>query len=83
MSRKKFPARSAVSAVARPTFIFAFGALAVFTGLERASAGEDLLQTLKPVTDAALTKPAAEDWLKWSRLSEQIFRIDKWSLCQG
>jgi len=21
--------------------------------------------------------------LKWSRLSEQIFRIDKWSLCQG
>jgi hypothetical protein len=21
--------------------------------------------------------------VKWSRLSEQIFRIDKWSLCQG
>jgi predicted acylesterase/phospholipase RssA len=21
--------------------------------------------------------------MKWSRLSEQIFRIDKWSLCQG
>jgi hypothetical protein len=21
--------------------------------------------------------------LKWSRFSEQIFRIDKWSLCQG
>jgi hypothetical protein len=20
---------------------------------------------------------------RWSRLSEQIFRIDKWSLCQG
>jgi len=25
----------------------------------------------------------ALDELKWSRLSEQIFRIDKWSLCQG
>jgi hypothetical protein len=26
----------------------------------------------------------AQPWLlKWSRLSEQIFRIDKWSLCQG
>ena len=21
--------------------------------------------------------------LKWSRLSEQIFRVDKWSLCRG
>jgi hypothetical protein len=21
--------------------------------------------------------------LRWSRLSEQIFRVDKWSLCQG
>jgi len=21
--------------------------------------------------------------MKWSRLSEQIFRIDKWSLCRG
>ena len=22
-------------------------------------------------------------WKRWSRLSEQIFRLDKWSLCQG
>ena len=21
--------------------------------------------------------------MKWSRLSEQIFRVDKWSLCRG
>ena len=21
--------------------------------------------------------------VRWSRLSEQIFRLDKWSLCQG
>ncbi len=21
--------------------------------------------------------------LKWTRLSEQIFRLDKWNLCQG
>jgi hypothetical protein len=21
--------------------------------------------------------------LRWSRLSEQVFRIDKWSLCRG
>ena len=29
---------------------------------------------------AALTFSEA---LRWSRLSEQIFRIDKWSFCQG
>jgi hypothetical protein len=23
------------------------------------------------------------DTLRWSRLSEQVFRIDKWSLCRG
>jgi hypothetical protein len=22
-------------------------------------------------------------WLRWSRLSEQFFRVDKWSLCRG
>jgi len=32
------------------------------------------------------TYKSAYQWylaLKWSRFSEQIFRIDKWSLCQG
>jgi len=26
---------------------------------------------------------AQEGYLRWSRLSEQIFRVDKWSLCRG
>ena len=40
-----------------------------------------------------LSKQEMEDWreisekiagvVRWSRLSEQIFRLDKWSLCQG
>ena len=31
-----------------------------------------------------LAKGFDDFWaLKWSRFSEQIFRIDKWSLCQG
>jgi hypothetical protein len=25
----------------------------------------------------------ARDGLNWSRLSEQKFRVDKWSLCRG
>jgi len=24
-----------------------------------------------------------DDDLRWSRLSEQIFRVDKWSACRG
>ena len=27
--------------------------------------------------------PPANATQRWSRLSEQIFRVDKWSLCQG
>jgi hypothetical protein len=27
--------------------------------------------------------PTTDNDLRWSRLSEQIFRVDKWSLCQG
>jgi hypothetical protein len=27
--------------------------------------------------------PLAKEWERWSRLSEQIFRVDKWSLCRG
>ena len=22
-------------------------------------------------------------WVRWSRLSEQFFRVDKWSVCRG
>jgi alcohol dehydrogenase (cytochrome c) len=63
MSRKSFPTRRAVNAAARPALIFAFGALALFAGLERASAGDDLLHALQPVTDGELNKPVADDWL--------------------
>ena len=63
MSRKKFRGRIALGAAARPTLICAFGALALLAGPSRAFAGDDLLQALKPVTDATLAKPAADDWL--------------------
>ena len=26
---------------------------------------------------------SAKSGMKWSRLCEQIFRVDKWSLCRG
>jgi alcohol dehydrogenase (cytochrome c) len=38
-------------------------ALALSAGLPRASAGDDVLHALSPVTDAMLAKPAADDWL--------------------
>ncbi len=63
MSRKSFPVRTAVCAAARPAVIFTFGALALFAGLGRANAGEDLVRTLQPVTDSELNRPAADDWL--------------------
>ena len=62
MSRKKFRARIALGAAARPALICAFGALALFAGQMRAIAGDDLLHALKPVTDAMLSKPAGDDW---------------------
>jgi len=24
-----------------------------------------------------------DEWVNWSRLSEQLFRVDKWSVCRG
>ena len=63
MSRKKFRGRIALGAAARPTLICAFGALALLAGQSRAFTGDDLLHALKPVTDATLAKPAADDWL--------------------
>jgi glucose dehydrogenase len=59
MSWKRFLA----GAAARPALICAFGAMALFAGDERASAGDDLLHALKPITDSELSKPATDDWL--------------------
>ena len=33
--------------------------------------------------DPGKTRFPAGRQLKWSRLSEQIFRVDKWSVCRG
>jgi hypothetical protein len=32
---------------------------------------------------AALWRDERAQLVRWSRLSEQIFRLDKWSICQG
>jgi hypothetical protein len=32
---------------------------------------------------AAAIATAASDAVSWSRLSEQLFRVDKWSVCRG
>jgi alcohol dehydrogenase (cytochrome c) len=63
VSRKIFPVRTAMCAAAGSAVIFAFAASALFGGQERASAGEDLLHALQPVTDSELNRPAADDWL--------------------
>lgn len=63
MSRKIFPVRTAMCAAARSAVIFTFAASALFGSQERASAGEDLLHALQPVTDSELNRPAADDWL--------------------
>ncbi len=34
-------------------------------------------------TDLATGTDSRKLPLKWTRLSEQIFRLDKWNLCQG
>ena len=62
MLRKKFLTRAVLTTV-RPTLVCAFGALVLFAGQECGAAGDDILQALKPVTDAMLGNPAADDWL--------------------
>ena len=61
MLRKKFLVQSTLSA-AGPALICIFGAFALLAAQSCAIAGEDLLQALKPISDAALAKPAADDW---------------------
>ena len=62
MSRKTFLARTALRVATYPALICAFGACALFGGLERVGASADPLHALKPVTDSELSKPAADDW---------------------
>ena len=67
MSPKDFLARASFRAatpvLVRTLGVLALSALAVGAGQTRAFAGDDLLHTLRPVTDATLAKPAADDWL--------------------
>jgi glucose dehydrogenase len=55
--------RTALRGALRSVLLFTFAALALLGESADAVAGENLLQALKPVTDAMLTKPAPEDWL--------------------
>jgi len=63
MLRKQSLTPALPVAAARPALVSAVAALANSAGLPRASAGDDLLLALSPVTDAMLAKPAAGDWL--------------------
>jgi hypothetical protein len=45
--------------------------------------GHDYFVYLATITSSIWPRSRIMQYLKWSRLSEQIFRIDKWSLCQG
>jgi alcohol dehydrogenase (cytochrome c) len=56
-------ARAALSAASRSVLFFTFATLALLAAHANAAAGDDILQALKPVTDAMLAKPAPEDWL--------------------
>jgi hypothetical protein len=42
--------------------------------------GKSIAQSRRFESERVRAKP---DWLRWSRLSEQILRVDKWSACRG
>ena len=45
---------------------------------------QDFLKSIVDDEDFSIAfRTAAVQELRWPRLSEQIFRVDKWSLCQG
>ena len=47
----------------------------------------ELIQIMRAALEEVMTKIPAEQATqgvkRWSRLSEQNFRIDKWSVCRG
>ena len=55
--------RAASGVAVRSVLLVAFGATAFLVPNASAIAGDDVLQALKPITDAMLGKPAPEDWL--------------------
>ena len=63
MLRKQSITGAFLDAPARPPLVCVVAALAFSAGLPRATAGDEPLKTLSPVTDTMLAKPAADDWL--------------------
>ena len=63
MSRKKSLTGAVPGVTTHAALFCAVAALALCVGQPCASAGDDLLHALSPVTDAMLAKPAAADWL--------------------
>jgi DNA invertase Pin-like site-specific DNA recombinase len=64
------------------------GDVLIVTKLDRlARSTRDLLNTLAEIAQrGASFKSLGDSWadtMRWCRLSEQIFRLDKWSPCQG
>ena len=59
--------------------------LALEVELEDSFLAEEPGWVFKVWTAAPIAFPdTSRVWpLKWSRLSEQIFRVDKWSVCRG
>ena len=53
--------RAASGVAVRSVLLVAFGATAFLVPNASAIAGDDVLQALKPITDAMLGKPAPED----------------------
>jgi two-component system, response regulator PdtaR len=60
------------------------------TNLEGGREGIEVARWLRKVCDAPIVfitgytdRDTVERIQRWSRLSEQIFRIDKWSVCRG
>jgi hypothetical protein len=53
----------------------------------RSGTAEQRGKIIKLLEDALILADDLEDgntgYLKWSRLSEQLFRVAKWNLCRG
>ena len=41
------------------------------------------MDNLMKAHTGAVNRHLGIGWVSWSRLSEQLFRVDKWSVCRG
>ena len=86
----QYPVRpNAPSCLATASFAIADGQQPRVGAISCASEGTGLTgtsRTIDPQTCSARGPPPpmlAMDKLRWPRLSEQFFRVDKWSVCRG